>query len=38
MCGVAAEIMEEDFLPPLALDRQVAAAEMRTFHRTGFLY
>lgn len=35
--GVAAEIMEEDSLARLTLDRQEAAAEMQTFHRTGSL-
>lgn len=38
MCGVEAEITEEDFLSPLALDHQAAAAEMQTFHRTDSLY
>lgn len=36
--GVAAEITEEDSLAPLTLDRQAAAAEMQTFHRTGSLH
>lgn len=35
--GVAAEITEEDSSAPLTSDRQVAAAEMQTFHRTGSL-
>lgn len=35
--GVAAEITEEDFLAPLILDHQAAAAEVQTFHRTDSL-
>lgn len=35
--GVAAEITEEDFLAPLILDHQAAAAEVQTFHRSDSL-